>query len=395
MNGHILYLALAVGRGHLMRAHTLRKLLATAGVQVDIVTTSEEGKAFLQAMGTPAEVLSNHFYIEYDAQQNLRRRQTELRTLHYVVNPHRGWQDLRWLREKAQAVDLVVNDSLHPALLLAPLRSKWAAIKIVQLYGENIWQATETHFEGYLPRPLNQGYVTSLQALRNRSFGQIVATLEDAAPYHPASERTYYLPTLIPPPRQTPHQVRAALGLGPADKLAVVYLNPSFRAPGLAEQLESALTEQGFHLYGVSEIFGHRPGWRGQDPQLGDVIAAAEVCVSGLGLGTLSQINLFGTPFIGLLTDQPEQQRNATFLQTHNPRFQLVTPDLKAMTASVRQALEALQLKPGEALHRPQPQKQVEARQQRWLTTFLTLLKQAQVGSITMKPSLRPVAYYL
>ena len=46
----ILYLAVADARGHLMRAHLVRRLLAPVGHRVDVVTTSEEGQRFLDRL---------------------------------------------------------------------------------------------------------------------------------------------------------------------------------------------------------------------------------------------------------------------------------------------------------------------------------------------------------
>jgi hypothetical protein len=54
MFGRILYVALADARGHLMRAHLLRRTLAAHGVaEVTVVTTSEAGQAFLASSARP------------------------------------------------------------------------------------------------------------------------------------------------------------------------------------------------------------------------------------------------------------------------------------------------------------------------------------------------------
>jgi UDP:flavonoid glycosyltransferase YjiC (YdhE family) len=93
----IVWLAAADARGHLMRAHLLRGLLGRAGVEVDVITTSEEGRAFLAALGTPAEVLSHHFGVAYDAWQNMARARTEACALEYLLRPSRAAADRRRL----------------------------------------------------------------------------------------------------------------------------------------------------------------------------------------------------------------------------------------------------------------------------------------------------------
>ena len=61
-------------RTQLLRAHLMRGLLADRGVQVEILTTSDDGAAFLAALGTPAAVLSRWYRVEFDARQSTRRR---------------------------------------------------------------------------------------------------------------------------------------------------------------------------------------------------------------------------------------------------------------------------------------------------------------------------------
>src|SRR4051812_16139067 len=84
--GRIVWLAVAEARGHLMRAHLVRNLLAPYGVSVDILTTSEAGAAFLRALGTPAQLLPGRYQLVYDADQNLQRRATEIGILRYLLD---------------------------------------------------------------------------------------------------------------------------------------------------------------------------------------------------------------------------------------------------------------------------------------------------------------------
>ena len=70
----VLWLAVSDGRGHLMRAQLMRQLLGKVGVDVDIVTTADDGAAFVASFGAPCAVLSRDFGIHFDGQQNLRNR---------------------------------------------------------------------------------------------------------------------------------------------------------------------------------------------------------------------------------------------------------------------------------------------------------------------------------
>src|SRR5882757_10076369 len=115
MPRRIVYLAVADARGHLMRAHLLRRLLAEDGVQVDVVTTSDDGVEFLRALGCPSTRISNHFHVEFGAQHDMRFADTSRRVVQYLFRPERGFNDLVELQRLARGAAFVVNDSLHPA----------------------------------------------------------------------------------------------------------------------------------------------------------------------------------------------------------------------------------------------------------------------------------------
>ena len=80
----ILWVAVADARGHLMRAHLARKLLAPE-LEVEIATTSQAGIDFLRALGTPAKQLGRGYQLAFDARQNLDRAETERRLLRYLM----------------------------------------------------------------------------------------------------------------------------------------------------------------------------------------------------------------------------------------------------------------------------------------------------------------------
>src|SRR5262245_51942980 len=144
----ILYLALADARGHLMRAHLVRGLLSAHGIEVDIVTTGRAGQRFLAKLGTPSRLLSEHFRVAFEGCHDMSRAKTDACVLRYYLDPRRGLTDLIRITRWARGVELVVCDSLHPALLVAPWVTR---LRVVHVFGENIWAATLENFSGRTP----------------------------------------------------------------------------------------------------------------------------------------------------------------------------------------------------------------------------------------------------
>jgi hypothetical protein len=352
----ILWLAVAEGRGHLMRANLMRTLLAPLGIEVDIVTTSTAGIDFLEELGTKGSLLSSHFGVVCDARQNVCRRRTERKTLRYFFDPSRCLADLRWLEERARGAALIVNDSFHPALLLAAFRRPAMAERLVHLHGENMRQAVDNYFGS-----LNPQAIATRAALR-RSYACIEHTLNSGR----HSEESHLLPPVIAAPRRTRAQVRNQLGLRSARALAVVYLNPHFRDPELAQAIEDSLARQGFDLYGVCEGFANRPAWRARDPQLAGAIAAADLFLAMPGMATLAQVQAFGVPFIALASRQPEQEANLSFL---------TTPLVVDIEGDVRVALDAAIARLPRPRSRPDPSLLLQRVHTRWQETLVQLIE--------------------
>jgi hypothetical protein len=304
---HITWLAAADARGHLMRAHLVRERLAADGVAVDVVTTSEAGRAFLYALGTPSRILSSHYGVAFDERQNMARARTEACVLKYLLAPRRGAADLARLASLSRHASLVVND-FHPLLLTAPLG---VLPPIVHVYGENLFRAIEENFAGRLPAPLAGGFGALMRHLRDRAYARIEHTFDVPFPAGERAGTSFRLPPIVAAPSREPHVVRRELGVG--ERLAAVYLNPHFRDPRIAEAIERALA--GFVVHAVGEGFATRPGWRAHDARFVDVAAAADVLVSAPGMGAVSIARLCGTPLAALVTDQPEQQANLRFLR--------------------------------------------------------------------------------
>ena len=85
--------------------------------QVDVLTTSDAGQAFLAAFDIDAAVLSRHYAVQFDERQNMLRDATDRNVAHYVFRPTRMLRDIARLRAIVRDADLVINDSFHPALL--------------------------------------------------------------------------------------------------------------------------------------------------------------------------------------------------------------------------------------------------------------------------------------
>lgn len=314
--GRVLWLAVAEARGHLVRAHLARALIAEVGIEVEIVTTSDAGRRFLAALGVPSTVLSDAYALVFDDDQNLARRATERQVLRYLAGP--GAADLvRLLRRTAAGgFDLVVNDSFHPALFLAPLAVSLERLPVVNVFGENMLAAV-AEFRGQ--HGLGGSYARAVHAVAGRALACVQPTLaalvEPTAAATLASARTLHLPPLLPPLSRTRSETRRALGVAPHQKLATVYLNPHFRSEALATSLERALLGAGFAIHAIGEGYRGRPGWRAADYDLPAVIAASDLVVSAPGMGCASIALAAGVPFLGLLSDQPEQRRNAEVLR--------------------------------------------------------------------------------
>lgn len=322
MNGpRIVWLAAADARGHLVRAHLARGLLARRGVTADIVTTHEDGRRFLAALGTPSELLSPHYGVAFDAWQNMDRRRTEATILRYFLQPSRGLHDLQRLAEIARGAAYVVND-FHPLLLLAGE----GAGRVVHVYGASLYQAIARHFEGRGPGVLDRRFAELVRSLSARAYARVEHGL--AAPAEGAfrkEDRTFVLPPLVGLPGRTRDEVRAALGVADGQKLAAVYLNPHFSDPRLAVALRGALESRGYTMYGVGEGLARHRGFSAYDASFADVAAAADVLVSAPGMASCAQARAFGLPFVALATDQPEQRTNLAAMSNTS---RVVTVDL-------------------------------------------------------------------
>jgi len=302
MPPRILYLATADARGHLMRAQLLTHALRAAGAQVQVLTTSDEGARFLAGFGIDAPVLSHHYAVQFDAQQNMLRRETDRNVAHYMFRPERMLRDVWRLRAHVRDADLVVNDSFHPALLLMGWLPFWRR-KVVHVYGASLRRALETNFKGRMPGAVAKLFGGIVAWQIDRSLARIEHEFAYGEPQHDGHGR-HRLATPVA-------VVDAVDRSDAAEHAAAVYLNPHFREPALADGLEQGLADAGLPAHFVGEGYAHRPHWHARDERWIEAAAHSAFIVSAPGMAALSIAAVYRKPILLLLTDQPEQAINA------------------------------------------------------------------------------------
>lgn len=294
----ILYLATADARGHLMRAQLLCHALRRCGADVQVLTTSDEGVSFLAEFGVTAEVLSRHYAVQFDAQQNMQRVATDRTIARYVFDPRHMLRDIWRLRRQMRTVDLLVNDSFHPALLVMGCLPFWRH-KIVHVYGASLRRALEDNFSGRLPAWMARAFAAAIAF----ELGRARARLQHDFAYSEVEESepgSFNLPTpveLANPWATSGH--------------AAIYLNPHFRDVRLAAALEQGLQMAGLDAHKVGEGYVGREGWMAHDARWVDAAASCAVIVSAPGMAALSVARVYRRPILLLVTDQPEQLSNA------------------------------------------------------------------------------------
>jgi hypothetical protein len=368
----VAWLATADARGHLMRAQLLAKALRSAGLQVEVLTTSHEGRRFLAGFGVDAGLLSCHYAVQFDACQNMLREATDANVAHYVFRPSRMLRDMLRLRALLRDNDLVINDSFHPALLVMGCLPVWRR-KVVHVYGDSLRHALEGNFERRLP------------AWLARLFGAIVAWQIDASRARLAHDFSYddvarrvgasiHLPTPVA-------IVDAARARSHDDgrRRAAVYLNPHFRQVRLAGALERGLARAGLTADCVGEGYAGRPGWRARDTDWVERAAASDVIVSAPGMAALSVALVYDRPIVLVLTDQPEQRLNAVRAVELGLRHRVVEwrDDEPSFAQAIQAACDALCPSPAHAHVRAHAAarggERASTRLQAWVSTIVAL----------------------
>lgn len=360
----IVYLATADARGHLMRAQLLVHGLRAAGAQVQVLTTSDAGQAFLQEFGIEAQILSHHYGVQFDAQQNMLRSATDSNVAHYVFRPTRMLRDIARLHAVFRAADLVINDSFHPALLFMGAMPHWRK-KVVHVYGASLRKALSANFEGRIPR------------LLARAFAGIVGWQTDAALCRIEHDFAYDLAdaTAQPSHIRLPTPVVVADGQANAAEAVAVYLNPHFRDVALADALAAGLDHAGRHAHLVGEGYAGHGAWVGIDANWVSCAAQAPFIVSAPGMAALSIALVYRRPILLVLTDQPEQASNAARAAQLGLRHEVVVwhGDAAAFSRDVASAAGRLMRAPGTLAESDAGRAQAHARIQAWVDCLLAL----------------------
>ncbi|MES2887923.1 MAG: hypothetical protein V4739_07895 [Pseudomonadota bacterium] len=355
-----------------MRAQLLAHALQARGVDVQVLTTSDEGAAFLAGFGVQAPVLSRHYAVQFDAAQNMRRQATDANVAAYLFHPGRVGRDVVRLRSWLQDADLVVNDSFHPALLLIGCLPRWRH-KVVHVHGDSLRKALETHFDGRWPRWLASLYRRAVAWQIDSA--RACVTHDFARPEPTRQGRSHGLPTpvaVVEPPEGDV-----------ATPTAAVYLNPHFRDPAFAQALEEGLAGAALASHRVGEGYPTRPGWVAQDTAWVERAAVSELIVSAPGMAALSVALVYQRPLLLVVTEQPEQQLNAARAQSLGLRLRTVVwrGDRPAFAQAVQQAVQALRAPPAaeSGLSQGRGVDRARARLQVWVDV-LCELAQPQAG---------------
>ncbi|MEB1060051.1 hypothetical protein VDP29_17170 [Xanthomonas campestris pv. campestris] len=362
----LLYLATADARGHLMRAQLLTHALQAQGAAVEVITTSAAGARFLHTFDIQASVLSPHYAVQFDARQNMRAAATDANVAAYLLHPARLLRDVLQLQRRLREVDLVLNDSFHPALLVMGMLPVWRH-KIVHIYGGSLRAALQGNFEGRLPRVLAALFSGAIGWQIDRAAAQLEHDFAQSQPQ--ASGRRVRLPTPV---------AIASPSATPTAPMAAVYLNPHFRDPALAQALELGLRRAGMGSLCVGEGYAQRPGWQADHPQWIDHAATSTLLISAPGMAALSIALVYRRPILLIVTGQPEQQRNAAHAATCGLAHQIVawTGDADAFAHAIHHACDALRATPPAAGHDASTL-DAPQRLQLWVSLILALARGA------------------
>lgn len=313
-------MATADARGHLMRGQLLYHALRARGADVTVLTTSDTGQEFLSQFGVPSEVLSRHYAVLFDKRQKMRTWATDLRIATYFFLPWHMLRDIWHLSRRSSEVDLIINDSFHPALLVMGGLNPWRR-STVHVYGWSLRESLQHNFMGRMLGPWAHFFHWWVGFGLSRARGRVVHDFAFQLPERvDFSLPEHHLPTPLA-------LIEAGRSTQPARKVAL-YLNPHFSDLALAEALEAGLHDamatspdehhrgNGFEfenegVFLLGEGYAGRPGWHAYETDWVEIAARAELLVSAPGMAALAAAHALDKPIILIVTAQPEQQRNA------------------------------------------------------------------------------------
>lgn len=317
---HILYLATADARGHLMRCQLLSHQLQSAGHQVTVLTTSQAGIDFLAHFKIKATIFTTFYYVEFDSQQNMKALATDWRIIRYFFLPWHMLTDIIRLKkqQKKQRFDLIINDSLHPALISAPF---FGIRNIVHIHGETLLKALHNNFKDRLPNWLANGFGKAVSYFLSKAKTQL---LHNQHISHPKKlKQGWLLPNPVQIPNRNATDTYRCYGFNITKPLALIYLNPHFQDDIFIEKLEQLLFNSNWQFVGISEYYSYRPHWQPYSNDFANLTYTADLLISAAGMAALRLAKVNSCPLLTLATAQPEQQYNLQHLQHNAPHFNL------------------------------------------------------------------------
>lgn len=365
----ILYLATADARGHLMRGQLLAHYLQAQGDEVDVLTTSEAGVDFLANFGITSTIFTLFYYVEFDQHQNMRALATDWRVIRYFFFPWHMLKDIYRLKQKLKQTpyDLIINDSLHPALIAAPF---FGVKNIVHIHGETLRQALNENFKNRLPPFLAKAFGHSVNYFLGKGRAQLIHSQDIELPE--TIGPNWRLPNPVQAPNQEAEVTWQHYGFDKQKPLALIYLNPHFQDIAFIERLEQLFNQAGWQFMGISESYTERPHWHKYTDDFANLTFAADLLVSAGGMAALRLAKLNKCPLLALSTAQPEQQNNLMRFTHDAPYFALLTnSDLHWQQAG--SFLQNLKSNPPEKPPLIEVQTQTERNTHSWLQIFKQL----------------------
>lgn len=318
----ILYLATADARGHLMRGQLLAHYLQARGDEVEVLTTSRAGVDFLASFGITSTIFTRFYYVEFDQHQNMRALATDWRVIRYFFYPWHMLSDIWRLKQKLKHTpyDLIINDSLHPALIAAPF---FGIKNIVHIHGETLRQALNENFKNRLPSFLAKAFGNSVNYFLDKAKAQLIHSQDIELPE--TISEGWRLPNPVQAPNRAVEETWLHYGFNQQKPLALIYLNPHFQDEAFVARLEQLFYQAGWQFMGISESYAQRPNWHKYTDDFANLTFAADLLVTAGGMAALRLAKLNGCPLLALSTAQPEQQNNLMRFKHDAPYFALLT----------------------------------------------------------------------
>jgi hypothetical protein len=339
----VVYVALGVARGHLMRASVVQRLLQAHGYRFSIYTTNTDGRAFFELLtGHSPQLLTDGFGFNFDEEQNLLVKSSVLQFTRYALSLN-AWLDIKQFSADGRR-QVLIND-IHPAPILHQrLLSVPRQTALVNVLSEHSFGAVEDMVAGWLPACMGRFVRRGIRGLFMDCTHVVINTLDPSKQFHSNGNVTY-LPPIVEPAIAPSADVRQRLGVEAGQRLIVAYFNPFFRRRDLLDYMITAAACQEAFLYIVGESLtamsdGNLPEFVRVvpcDSDFGGVVRAADVLVSAAGLAAAIQAHVYGVPHVTLVTGHPEQMRNAEFMDSKS--MALLVRDPAELPAAVDDAL--------------------------------------------------------